>query len=89
MLLANDAHFTERYQCSPFRSGAWADGFGNPPAMPIRAMTRTPAHPPPMKAVNANQKVSIVPFLSGNNRSCRPPYAAEKRPTISQRPKRL
>jgi hypothetical protein len=48
-----------RYQGDPFKSGAYADCSGSPPAICISAITRTPAHPPTRNAAIAHHIESI------------------------------
>jgi hypothetical protein len=48
-----------RYQGDAFKSGAYADCSGRPPAICISAITRTPAHPPTRNAAIAHHIESI------------------------------
>jgi hypothetical protein len=50
---------TSSYQGMPFRFGAFDDCSGKPPAICMRAMSRTPAHPPPIKAATTHQNETI------------------------------
>ena len=47
------------YQGMPFRSGAFDDCSGKPPAICMSAMSRTPTHPPPIKAATTHQNETI------------------------------
>jgi hypothetical protein len=47
------------YQGMPFRSGAFDDCSGKPPAICMSAMSRTPTHVPPIKAATTHQNETI------------------------------
>jgi hypothetical protein len=47
------------YQGMPFRSGVFDDCSGKPPAICMSAMSRTPAHVPPIKAATTHQNETI------------------------------
>src|SRR6266851_9304067 len=50
--------------------------FGRPPAKHINAMTRTPAHPPPINAVNTHQIETIGSPHTNFSSQYRPAYSA-------------
>jgi hypothetical protein len=47
------------HQGVPLKSGACADGSGNPPDICINAVTNNPKHPPPINPANTHQKETI------------------------------
>ena len=49
---------------------------GRPPAKHINAMTRTPAHPPPINATNTHQKETIGSPLTNSSSQYRLAYSA-------------
>ena len=58
---------------------------GRPPAKHINAMTRTPAHPPPINATNTHQKETIGSPLTSSSNQYRLAYSAGPRRDLEQR----
>src|ERR1700674_4773234 len=58
---------------------------GRPPAKHINAMTRTPAHPPPINATNTHQKETIGSPLTSSSNQYRLAYSDGPRRDLEQR----
>jgi hypothetical protein len=79
------------YQGIPLRSGMFAvDCSGRPPDMRIKAIIRTPVHPPPTNATTSHQTETILAPVSHGLANCQVflprPGCADLNLTLPQRP---